>query len=180
MKIISVSGVDGSGKTTVSKFIRKFLSSRGFSVKIVHPNKGIPGFKDFDKGNSKGNMKLLSFFVIIKDMIMIYYFCLRYLFCDYLIFDRYIGDTLVKVKYRYNMSFRLERLFPRPLASFFLDVDHGKSFSRDKDHGTEFHKRKTSIYRKYFNRIGKVFVVDSNKKIEKVCDKVKIILEKLN
>ncbi len=156
MKIITVSGIDGSGKTSAARHIQKTLTQKNKRVKMVHLAWELPGTSNSDLSEGKkGPHPLL---VKLKDTMTIYAFLLRYLFYDAIIFDRYSHDTAVKLAYR-KTPLRTRLPVPKPHLTFYLASDPKQTFKRDNDHSELFHIEKTALYEQYFAKHAEASII---------------------
>lgn len=173
--IISLSGVDGSGKTTEASFLYQSLKKAGKNVKVIHI-----GTTPLIKQNLEKKwlvFNLIEYIIFIKDALQIIFFLIRNINFDVIIFDRYIFDTLVKTAYKQHqgtinsllLSFSLT-LIPKPNISFLLITSPEISNKRDLDHSAEYHKKKYFLYRNLLQRVPSVIRIETGKNKEEVAE----------
>lgn len=79
-----------------------------------------------------------------------------------IIFDRYFYDEIIKIKWMYGISDRLERtlmkLVPKPFLLIYLDVAAERAWARETDRETtlEQHRFKKEIYDAWFGKMKKI------------------------
>ncbi|MDD2766402.1 MAG: hypothetical protein PHH40_01390 [Candidatus Moranbacteria bacterium] len=126
MKCITLSGVDGSGKSTQLKLLREKLERENWNVAYFHAvefslaNKiarFFKGQKTFEAGKEKAVTNTSWFSLIVRQKflfldILRFRFLMRRLKkenCDYLLSDRYFYDSLINVEYLLEVSFPRRR-----------------------------------------------------------------------
>jgi thymidylate kinase len=178
VKIISLSGVDGAGKTTLANTVAsKYLKERKMT-KIVHIG-GIIKTNISTSLQNEGKAGTIYYILtMLKDYLHIILSCILNLRKDVIIYDRYIYDTIIKVWYRTNKKIKpLDHFFVSisPRASSFLIITAPKnSFLRDNDKNEEYHKKKHSFYNELAKKYNLYSIKNFNLKMAK-----KSILEKL-
>lgn len=174
MKCITLSGVDGSGKSTQLKLLREKLERENWNVAYFHAvefslanriARLLRGQKEFTAGTEKAVTKA-SWFTLIVRQKFLFLDILRFRFlmrrlkkenCDYLLSDRYFYDSLVNLEYLrgernffwWNFSMRLlENILPHPDKAFYFDVAPEKIMSRvnPPEQGREYLREKQHIF----------------------------------
>lgn len=175
-KIIVFCGVDGSGKTTISSLIKKELEKKGYNVLTSHSGALLKNPSD-----PKNSMSpFIAFFVFLKDYTQI---LLQYIHCvgcyDYLIFDRFLYDTLVKITYKQKFQqiqplyiFLTKVLFPLPALSFLLVASPSILWNRDKEHSRKYHESKFTLYNK-LPQFFPLIIISTEKSVATVTQEVK-------
>lgn len=173
-KIITFSGIDGSGKSTQAQTIHRFLLKNGYRCKLAHIGSG-PVFLA-PTGARKMNF-ITGYLALLKDIAQIWRACLLSRQNDFLIFDRFFYDSLVKINYKQraqgfdHFSINFAKLLPQTHFSFLLQADLGTAFKRDKDHSLEYHRAKSALYQQlphYF----KVIPIDAGQLEKKVSKEI--------
>lgn len=182
MRIISFSGVDGSGKTTQAQLLTQWLTERGFNAVYVHTTK--------DKGQSRGAserfsnraMRLLNYGVALKDIFKIYLFTLRYRGKKTtIITDRYYPDIIAKIRYRGVTNRLFERcivsVLPQPSVSLLIQTEPAISHERDNDHTIEYHQAKKDIYSDLSRQYKELLLVDGSADQQSIHQKIRTIVQ---
>lgn len=181
--IIALSGVDGSGKTTLSKEIVERLKQKGLKamrfylgdyfllsgfVRLLHFSQTL--FRRESGRQIRGNPflgtrrkpTLLKFWLLVT-MIdnflnyirLRYYSCLGYL----VVCDRYFYDKLIGFEYHgyssQSLSWLYLKLTPSPNLTFILDLDEKISQKREASgpHALSFYKEIRERYRKLGDKV---------------------------
>lgn len=169
MKLITLSGTDGSGKSTQLALLRSHFERMGKKVAYFHAvefslanrlGRSVKGGQDFSPGKDTANTdasfisrSLRRIFFAI-DLIR-FRFLLRTLErdgTDILLSDRYFYDTFINLAYlSLPIVFRCpgERFIPRPDAAFFLDIDPVAVMRRERipEQGVHYLETKRDLFR---------------------------------
>jgi thymidylate kinase len=204
MKIISLSGLDGSGKSTQVKMLQDYLESRGMRVFYFHAIQfGIAnqiniflkrvlfrrpsedGAKPFHK---KGVTQASGFQIWLRKIFLeIDIFRFKNLIMklekegfDFIISDRYFYDNAVNIEYLSEKSFPNFKV-RKPDAAFYLQTDPETIMQREKipDQGIEYLKKKKEIFDKYA-RVWDLKIVDGNQFKDNVFESVKLAINALD
>lgn len=150
-KIITISGVDGSGKTTISRLIKTHLQEKKLKVRVCHTGSLLKTSSDPQK-KMYPIMGLISFVKDYLQIIVQYFSCLG--IYDYVIFDRFLYDSIVKISYKQELHyiqsfyiFMTKFLFPIPHLSFLLLAPPFISKIRDNEHSKTYHTHKFKLYK---------------------------------
>ena len=161
MKIISISGLDGSGKSTQAQMLQTYLENKGQKVLYFHAiafsfpqrikefrKKYCPIYR-LTKGRKKNEateeksvtkanclqIKLRKFAFII-DVIRFKFFKrkLARKGYDFIITDRYFYDTIVNIAYleHRNTPPSIEKYIPKADAAFYLKIQPESIMTRDR------------------------------------------------
>lgn len=172
MMLITLSGTDGSGKSTQLSLLRDAFEKDGRKVVHFHSLefsignrivRRLKNQKDFMPGSEKANVKSTPFSVFLRsaslltDVIVfrIHLSSLKRNGTDVFLSDRYFYDTIVNILFlsgtgRAGIILRLaERLVVRPDFAFFLDVSPETVMRREQppEQGIEYLRSKQSLFR---------------------------------
>lgn len=155
MRYITLSGVDGSGKSTQLGLLREHLESRGFKVAYFHAvefsslnriARFFKGGKTFEPGKEKAVTKASWLSIILREKFLFLDF-LRFRFLlhrlrkdhfDYLLSDRSFYDSLINVAYLSDSPILrigiriLESFLPKSDTAFYLDISPEIIMSRER------------------------------------------------
>lgn len=171
MKIISFSGVDGSGKSTQRELLQKYLEDRGYKVAYFHAtefslanrlHRKKQGSEKFTAGKASAVTKAsfisvfsrLSFLALDGIRFQDYKRCLSKSGITVLISDRFFQDSLINICFlsqnpiiRIGVKF-LANALPLPEYSFYLQLTPEDILRRDRvpEQGLDYLKEKISLY----------------------------------
>ncbi|UYH56081.1 hypothetical protein N6L26_05890 [Qipengyuania sp. SS22] len=166
-KIIAITGIDGSGKTTSARNLQASLSAAGYDAEYQHQFDSIfarvvnsfrrpmestkhnAATEEAQFAKAKGRparpstMKKLAAYLMLT-LLAIRANKARFSLRDYLVFDRYFYDDFVRLQQRYGVSegfFRLlEPMVPRPALLANLEADAQTTYHRQVDVDSSFEK----------------------------------------
>lgn len=212
-KIILFIGIDGTGKSTVSKNLYTNLSHvskinkiwwlEGENtylrklIRMIFKSNNIS--EKYAANYSKTKSRKTNFInYIYAFIVVIEYFrffsikkIISYFLHDYIIIDRYIYDTLISLKYEFDLDlfkinsniFKIsEYIFGKPLIIFYIDTDPITTYKRRKDEISSLNvqKRNNEIYNNLFNYLKKndynIHKIDGNNNLNKVNNDIKKIM----
>lgn len=174
MDIISISGVDGSGKSTQTTLLKNHLESTGSTVGYFHitefslatrlTNKG----KQTKAGEAKAVTKASYFSVLLRIIFLLidsvrfelYKTKLENAGTDYLVTDRFFQDSIINILYLTKNPFLigaakiLADIVPRADQAFYLDLPAETILARDRvpEQGQQYLKDKIALYQNNLSR----------------------------
>jgi thymidylate kinase len=184
-KIIVITGIDGSGKTTISSLLEKELQKRTINVRIVQqfapiliPRKILERFgstfismerqvadnKNFSRSQNTLKTRLLRTLAILRILSFGYFHTLANITlnirADSIISDRYFFDNVLKVNWLYNKSYYdswFLALVPMPDLIVYLDVPPEVGWKRETDGNTTLsqHVSKKQVYDEFYQAFRK-------------------------
>lgn len=175
--LITISGLDGSGKSTQAKFIKEHFANS----KLIH----IVDFRlvnrvlNFGKSKKSSNTQkklsknriigFVNMFLLLIDMFLFkVYFKIQK---NNIICDRFFFDLIASHTYRYGDSVFLKFIIwciPNTDFSFFLNVDENVAQKREQEgfHDIEYFQKMKLIYSKFYKK--RTFIHIKNDFIEAV------------
>lgn len=175
-KIIVMTGIDGSGKTTQAKLLVDRLREEGVDVTYEHsigPNfRAVRWLKDrvaqrtlekedemVDESGSGSPRRILGLFFLWRGIWQAWVNKLSYMGTDVVVLDRYLYDDLVRVMWKYEYPLRyvapLAQVVPSPSLVFCLETPARVAWQRESDGQTteDEHIRKKECYDAVMNNV---------------------------
>lgn len=205
MKLISISGLDGSGKSTQIEMLKNNLESQGKKVFYFHaiafsfPQK-IKEFKnkyclicrftnackrkdsDQEKSVVEANWLQIQLrkIALAIDILRFKSFKdkLEKQGYDYLVSDRYFYDTLINITYLESKSAAANhKKIIRPDFALYLNASPENIMSRDRvpDQGLEYLQKKKLLL-DAFSKDNKLFMIDGNRDKNEIHTEIKSII----
>jgi dTMP kinase len=184
MSIVTISGLDGSGKSTQIELLKDFLQEQGKSFYYFHSvefsiaNRSSRGeISEKTKSVTKANYLQIQ---LRKIALLIDVFRFRRLIkklkVNYIISDRYFYDNVVNINFLSGSNKKLcsEKYIPKPDFAFYIDVKPEIIMQRDRkpDQGLEYLVAKEKLY---MDRVKtwRMVVLDGNNSGEEIFNEIK-------
>lgn len=184
--LIAVEGIDGTGKTTISKFILELLSKKGFEcVLLREPGDSIYGKKIRNSRKRLSPEEEIELFMRDREEDVKKNILPALKEGKIVIMDRYYYSTIAYQGARGIDTEKIkemnERIAPKPDLVILLDADPEKVVKRIKARGyltpfedVDYLRKVRKIFLSYADE--NFVVVDASKPLEKVKDEVKAVL----
>lgn len=165
MKLITLSGLDGSGKSTQLTLLKKHLESIGKKVVVFHAiefslanriSRFLKGSETFEPGKEKAATDASSLSLFLRKIFLCIDIFRFRLFLkklqkdgvEYFLSDRYFFDTAINIEYLGGtVSDRMINRIPIPDQAFYLRIAPEEIVQRDRvpEQGIEYLRKKFDI-----------------------------------
>lgn len=187
VKIITISGLDGSGKSTQIGMLKDYLTGQGKKVFYFHAvrfsiankilkSRGEASTKSVVKANGFQILLRRVFLMvdILRFKILIGKLCREKY--DFLLSDRYFYDTVVNIDFlrKNDKKIRCENFIIKPDLAIYLSAEPGIIMQRERqpDQGIEYLMAKRIIFDKKAEEWG-LKVVDGNRDQKIIFEEIK-------
>ena len=187
MKLISISGLDGSGKSTQTELLKNYLVFQDKKVFYFHAIQFSLANRVSQKNKSENAKSVTNanFFQIILRRVFLMIDLLRFKNLlkklekegfDYLISDRYFYDSIINIRYLAESEKKLpcENFIVKPDLSIYLNADPEIIMQRERkpDQGIDYLKKKKELYDNAVSDWN-IKVIDSNRNKEEIFEEIK-------
>jgi len=197
MKIVTISGLDGSGKSTQINLLEDYLTSEGKRVFYFHviefgiANKIARLKSGSDKNTAKKSVIKANIFTILLRRFLMWIDLYRFknlvkklkkLGYDYILSDRYFYDSILNVNYLYseNKNLIIENFIPRPDLAIYLEVHPDIIMEREirPDQGRSYLEQKSKLFKKKIKKWG-LRIIDGGRSEKIVFEEIKSLISNI-
>ncbi|HLM84266.1 MAG TPA: hypothetical protein VK254_03605 [Candidatus Bathyarchaeia archaeon] len=197
MKLVTLSGLDGSGKSTQIELLKDYLGSQDKTFFYFHgPTSSISSLYNFlpifswkkyrkrDKNASVAKAKWIE--IQLRKIALLIDVCrfkrlMKKTDVDYIISDRYFYDTVVNINFLSGKNKKLcvEKHIPRPDSAFFIRIRPEIIMHRDRkpDQGMEYLLAKEKLFESRIKGWD-MLVVDGEKSKSEIFEFIRVKFER--
>jgi dTMP kinase len=192
LKIITISGLDGSGKSTQVEMLKKYLEAQDKRVFYFHAVQFSLANKLSKKSGEKGNASVTKANLFSIQLRKIFLIIDSWRFrklrqklendgFDYILSDRYFYDSLINIAYLkqsmkerfFTESLNLYKII-KPDLAIYLKTDPDVIIQREKtpDQGIDYLKKKKELYEE-FAKSNNLKIINGNQNKETIFNLIK-------
>jgi thymidylate kinase len=188
MKIISISGLDGSGKSTQTALLKSYLENQGKKVFYFHAIQFGMAQKLSRGPSSTQSITKATWFQIIARRIFLFLDLMRFKRLlkkltqenyDFLVSDRYFYDSIINIYYLAKNKHKIpcENFIPKTTLSVYLKVFPESIMQRERkpDQGIDYLQDKKILYDD-MAPVWDLKIINGNKPPEEIFEEIRKLI----